>query len=173
MINFDHNKHLISIININCIHYIQDYYGAKADFNHRNRRHTKNQSHPLHQHFKSLTCSSRPVRFWVFRWVLNYGRVTLDLLFVDDFGDEEMVVLLLEVIQCFIGTGLLLELLYLHLMVVKFITLWITIFENFLKNNLLMHGGLKSNANLYGRNPLGGADFLLLPPYFFGAGFYF
>ncbi len=99
--------------------------------------------------------------------------MTLDLLFVDDFGDEEMVVLLLEVIQGFIGTGLLLELLYLHLMVVKFITLWITIFENSLKNHLLMHGGLKSNANLYGTNPLGGPDFLLLPVYFLGAGFYF
>ena len=70
------------------------------------------------------------------------------MLLIDDFGDEEMVVLLLEVIQCFIGTGLLLELLYLHLMVVKFITLWVPILKNLLKNDLLMHGGLKSNANL-------------------------
>ncbi len=99
--------------------------------------------------------------------------MTFYLLFVDDFGDEEVVVLFLEVVQSLFCCGLFLELLYLHLVVVKLVTLWIAILKNCLKTALLMHGGLKSNANLYGTNPLGGPDFFPFPPYFLPTAFYF
>jgi hypothetical protein len=79
----------------------------------------------------------------------------------------------LEIIQCLFRGCLLFELFDLHLMVVKLIAFWVAVFEYCLRWLVLMHGGLKSNANFYGRKPLGGADFLPLLESFFAAGFSF
>lgn len=99
--------------------------------------------------------------------------MTFHLLFVNDFGYKEVIMLFLEIVQCLFRGGLLFELFNLHLMVVKLIGFWITVFENWLRWLVLMHGGLKSNANFYGRKPFGGADFLPFPESFLAAGFSF
>lgn len=84
-----------------------------------------------------------------------------------------MIVFLLQVVQSLLGGRLLLQLLYLHLVVVQLVRLRVAVLQDCLEGVLLMHGGEKSSANFYGRKPLGGADFLPLPESFFAAGFSF
>lgn len=72
--------------------------------------------------------------------------LTLYLLLIDDLWYEEMVMLLLEVVQGFICACFLLQFLYLHLMVVELVCFRIAVFEYFINPQILMQGGLKSNA---------------------------
>lgn len=57
-------------------------------------------------------------------------RSTFDLLLVDDFGDEVVIVLFLEVVQCLFTGGFLLELFDFHFMMVQFVVLGVAVLKN-------------------------------------------
>ena len=96
----------------------------------QSHHHNQNQNLPLHLHPQSPIDFIQSVHSSAYQLVLTKRIITFHLLLVDNFRNEVMIVLFLEIIQCLLCGSLLLQLLNTHLVVVKFARLGVTVLQD-------------------------------------------